>query len=135
MKTVAAAALPRRKAGAPPPEPESPRAEEPAALLELDPLIHERTRLAILTALATADDHAAGFLDLRDGLHLTDGNLMTHLRTLEQGGLIQRNKTGAGRGSSTTVQWTPKGERAFRVYLDRLEVLIHAARGHGEGAR
>ncbi|MCZ7648231.1 MAG: transcriptional regulator [Planctomycetota bacterium] len=108
--------------------------EDPAGLVAVDPLIHERTRLAILTALATSGDRSARFLDLRDSLHLTDGNLMTHLRTLEQAGLIQRNKTGAGRGSTTTVLLTPKGARAFKAYLDQLEALIEAARS-GQDAK
>lgn len=98
----------------------------------LDPVIHERTRLAILTALMTLPEGGRTFLDLRAALHLTDGNLTTHLRTLGEAGLVELLKKGAGRGSSTTVQLTPAGRRAFQNYLDRLESLIHAARGNGE---
>ena len=103
---------------------------EPAApkLVQLDPVIHERTRLAILTALTTTADGLLSFSDLRSALHLTDGNLTTHLRTLGQAGLVEVHKTGAGRGSSTTVQLKPTGRAAFHKYLARLEALIQAAR-------
>lgn len=106
--------------------PETPEAD---GLVALDPLIHERTRLTILTALSTANESACSFLDLRDALRLTDGNLLTHLRTLEEAGLLQRHKTGAGRGSSTTVQLTAAGRRAFLAYLEQLESLVRKARG------
>ncbi len=65
----------RRKNGTKPAEPT-------AGWVALDPVIHERTRLAILTALSTSTETALSFLDLRDTLRLTDGNLLAHLRTL-----------------------------------------------------
>jgi DNA-binding MarR family transcriptional regulator len=113
---------PGRQRGSTPVEPPSPK------LVQLDPLIHERTRLAMLTALMTAADGVLSFSDLRNALHLTDGNLTTHLRTLGQAGLVEVHKTGAGRGSSTTVQLTVAGRAAFKKYLARLEKLIQAAR-------
>ena len=106
-------------------------AERPAAAVQLDPVIHERTRLAILTALYTVAGNAYSFLDLRETLQLTDGNLMAHLRTLESAGLIEREKEGAGRKSSTTVGLSTTGKRAFKAYLDNLESLVRAARGAG----
>lgn len=101
----------------------------PADVVHLDPVIHERTRLSILTALFTMGRPACSFLDLRDTLSLTDGNLLAHLRTLEEAGLIERVKEGAGRNSNTTVQLSTNGKKAFRNYLDRLEMLVRAARG------
>jgi DNA-binding MarR family transcriptional regulator len=95
----------------------------------LDPVIHERTRLSILTALFTAGDRCSSFSDLRDTLSLTDGNLMAHLRTLEMAGLLERVKEGSGRNSSTTVCLSASGKKAFRNYLDQLETLVRAARG------
>lgn len=95
----------------------------------LDPLIHERTRLSILTSLFTSTDSAISFSDLRDTLALTDGNLTTHLRTLESAGLLERAKEGSGRNSSTTVRLSPAGKKAFLHYLDQLETLVRAARG------
>ena len=100
----------------------------PADVVHLDPVIHEHTRLGILTVLYTASA-GLSFSDLRDTLSLTDGNLMAHLRTLEGAELVERLKEGAGRASSTTVQLSAHGRRAFRNYLDQLETLVKAARG------
>lgn len=106
------------------------RKQETAAdKVYLDPVIHERTRLAILTALYTAGE-GRSFPDLRDALALTDGNLMAHLRTLEDAGLLERSKEGAGRASTTTVRLSQHGQTAFGQYLDQLEQLVHAARKH-----
>lgn len=98
-----------------------------ADLVHLDPVIHEHTRLGILTVLYTAPGGQL-FSDLRDTLALTDGNLMAHLRTLETAGLVERLKEGAGRASSTTVQLNTHGRKAFKNYLDQLETLVRAAR-------
>ena len=104
-------------------------AAEAGDVVYLDPLIHERTRLSILTALYTAGHEGCSFPDLRDTLSLTDGNLMAHLRTLEMAELVERVKEGAGRNSSTTVQLSAGGRKAFKNYLDQLETLVRAARG------
>jgi len=98
-------------------------------LVHMDPLIHERTRLAIVTALYTTAENGYSFSDLRDTLSLTDGNLMTHLRTLEDAELIERIKEGAGRNSNTVIQLSSNGRKAFKNYLDQLETLVRAARG------
>jgi DNA-binding MarR family transcriptional regulator len=97
-------------------------------LVRLDPVIHERTRLTILTLLSTTTDPGYSFSDLRDVLHLTDGNLMAHLRTLEEAELIERVKEGAGRASSTTIALSASGRKAFSSYLEQLEQLVRAAR-------
>jgi DNA-binding transcriptional ArsR family regulator len=120
--TVLTAERPARQRGSTPVEPPAPK------LVQLDPVIHERTRLAMLTALTTAPDGVLSFSDLRNALHLTDGNLTTHLRTLGQAGLVEVHKTGAGRGSNTTVQLKSMGRVAFQKYLARLEQLIQTAR-------
>ncbi len=104
--------------------PSRPRTE----LVQLNPLIHERTRLTILTALFTTGDPGCSFSDLRDMLSLTDGNLMAHLRTLEDAGLIERVKEGAGRNSSTTIGLSSNGRKAFKTYLDQLETLVRNVR-------
>ncbi len=98
-------------------------------LIDLDPVIHERTRLSILTALFTSREPGSSFSDLRDTLALTDGNLLAHLRTLEQAEFIERVKEGAGRGSTTTIQLSAHGRKSFRKYLDQLESLVRSARG------
>ena len=98
-------------------------------LVHLDPVIHERTRLSILTALFTSREPGSSFSDLRDTLALTDGNLLAHIRTLEQAEFIERVKEGAGRGSTTTIQLSASGRKAFCNYLDQLESLVRSARG------
>ena len=98
-------------------------------LVDLDPVIHERTRLSILTALFTSREPGCSFSDLRNTLSLTDGNLLAHLRTLEQATFIERIKAGAGRGSMTTIQLSSHGRKAFKKYLDQLEALVQSARG------
>jgi DNA-binding MarR family transcriptional regulator len=105
------------------------KSAEASDVVYLDPLIHERTRLSILTTLFTSTDASISFSDLRDTLSLTDGNLTTHLRTLEGAGLLERAKEGSGRNSSTTVRLSPAGKKAFKHYLDQLETLVRAARG------
>lgn len=103
--------------------------QKASAQVHLDPVIHERTRLSILTALFTVNNDGCTFLDLRNTLSLTDGNLMAHLRTLEGAGLIERVKEGAGRNSNTTIQLSTSGRKSFRNYLDSLETLVRTARG------
>ncbi len=100
-----------------------------ADVVRLDPVIHERTRLSIVTALFTVGEGGCSFSDLRDTLALTDGNLMAHLRTLEMAGFVERMKEGAGRNSSTTIQLSVTGRKAFRDYLDHLETLLKTTRG------
>ncbi len=105
-----------------------PASTDHSKLIKLDPIIHERARLAILTSLSTSEDGCCLFTDLRDSLQVTDGNLITHLRTLEQAGLVERKKEGAGRNSATKVMISKKGRNAFKAYLDQLEMLVQAAR-------
>jgi DNA-binding MarR family transcriptional regulator len=105
------------------------RKQEVAGEVYLDPVIHERTRLAILTALYTAPE-GRSFSDLRDTLSLTDGNLMAHVRTLEEAALLERSKEGAGRASTTTLRLSERGQHSFALYLDQLEQLVRAARKH-----
>jgi DNA-binding transcriptional ArsR family regulator len=105
---------------APPPEVSS------AVAPELDRLIHERVRLAILSALAAGGP--LGFTDLRDLLATTDGNLSVHARKLEEAGYIDCDKTFAGRTPRTEYRLSPAGRAALEGYLSHMEALIHAVR-------
>ena len=92
----------------------------------LDNVIHERARLAIVTALVTGD--ARSHTELRELLQLTDGNLSVHARKLEDAGYVTCAKEFAGRTPRTTYKLTATGKRAFDRYLAHLEQLIAAVK-------
>lgn len=93
---------------------------------ELDRLIHERVRLAIVSALAV--NEALAFNELKDMLSLTDGNLSVHARKLEEAGYVQCTKTFEGRVPRTEFRLTDDGRRALGRYLDHMEAIIQAVR-------
>ena len=95
--------------------------------VDLDRLIHERIRLAIVSALAVND--SLGFTELRDLLKTTDGNLSVHARKLEEGGYLSCAKSFVGRTPHTEYRITAQGRRALQRYLDHMEALIEATRG------
>ena len=102
------------------------RAARPApAVPDLDPLVHQRVRLGILSALAAGG--AMSFTDLKTALDLTDGNLSVHARKLEEAGYLAVSKTSTG-GPLTEFSLTTAGRRAFADYLDQMEAVIQAAR-------
>ncbi len=108
----------------------SPRAPAPAAAsaaLALDPVIHERARLAILTALGSQGELT--FTELRDLIGATDGNLATHTAKLEAAGLISADKGVLGRRVKTTYTITAAGAQRLMEYLDALERLMGEVRG------
>jgi DNA-binding transcriptional ArsR family regulator len=92
----------------------------------LDHLIHERTRLAILSALAANDTLA--FTDLKDITGATDGNLSVHARRLEEAGYVHCAKTFAGRMPRTEYRLSAAGRRALEKYLDHMDAIIKATR-------
>jgi len=93
---------------------------------ELDPVIHQPTRLRIMAALAALDaEDRADFTFLRDLLGLTDGNLSVHLQRLEEAGYVRVEKTFIGRRPKTWVWATPEGRAAFAAYVDALEDILH----------
>ncbi len=94
--------------------------------LHLDRLIHERTRLAIVSALAVSD--ALSFAELKKLLDVTDGNLSVHARKLEDAGYLDCKKTFAKRMPRTEYRLTAEGRKALTRYLDHMEALIQAAR-------
>ena len=94
--------------------------------LRLDRLIHERTRLAIVSALAV--NEALSFVELKKLLEITDGNLSVHARKLEDAGYVSCAKSFDGRLPRTEYRLTADGREALTRYLDHMEALIHAAR-------
>jgi DNA-binding MarR family transcriptional regulator len=92
----------------------------------LDRLIHERTRLGIVSALAVSP--SLTFNELKQYLGVTDGNLSVHARKLEDGGYISCSKSFSGRLPKTEFRLTAAGRRALEKYLDHMEALIRATR-------
>jgi len=94
-------------------------------MTELDPVIHQPTRLRIMAALVSLDEgEKAEFGFLRDLLGLTDGNLSAHLQRLEEAGYLQVEKGFVGRRPRTWVWATPRGRAAFAAYVDALEQIV-----------
>lgn len=92
----------------------------------LDQVIHDRTRLAILAALAASE--TLSFTDLKAITGTTDGNLSVHARRLEDAGYVLCEKTFAGRTPRTEYRLSAAGRKAFEKYLDHMDALIKAAR-------
>ena len=99
-------------------------AEESARAL--DRLIHERTRLGIISALAV--NATLSFNELKKLVGASDGNLSVHARKLEDAGYIACTKSFAGRLPKTEYRLTVSGRRALEHYLDHMEALIRATR-------
>ena len=97
------------------------------APLALDRVIHERARLAIVSALAAHT--RLTFTELRDLLRTTDGNLSVHARKLEDAGYLSCTKSFAGRVPKTEYRLTAAGRKALERYLAHMEAVIGAARG------
>jgi DNA-binding MarR family transcriptional regulator len=102
------------------------RPEAPAT--SLDRLIHERTRLAIISALAV--NNSLTFSELKKLLAASDGNLSVHARKLEDAGYIACTKSFANRLPKTEYRLTPSGRQALEKYLNHMEALIRATREH-----
>ena len=94
---------------------------------ELDPMLHERGRLAIVSVLAATP--SLTFTELRDTLEMTDGNLSVHLQKLEEKGYVLIDKQFVGRRPQTSCQLTRAGRQAFGRYLDHLEAIVQQGRG------
>jgi DNA-binding MarR family transcriptional regulator len=91
----------------------------------LDPLIHVPARLRILATLsALPAGDALSFTRLQDMINLTPGNLITHLRKLEDAGYVTTVKTAKGVASKTSVALTELGRSALRAYTEALQGLL-----------
>lgn len=92
----------------------------------LDRLVHERVRLAIVSALAARE--SLTFNELKSLVKTTDGNLSVHARKLEEAEYLTCDKSFEGRVPKTEYRLTALGRRALERYLDHMEALIRAAR-------
>lgn len=94
----------------------------PAPFLQLDRVIHEKGRLAIVSMLAASPE--LSFTEMRDALGMTDGNLTTHIRALQEAGYLSVTKSFQNHRPLTTCALTAAGKRAFARYITLLEQII-----------
>ncbi|MGC9942633.1 MAG: transcriptional regulator [Verrucomicrobiota bacterium] len=94
----------------------------PGAFLQLNRVIHEKGRLAIMSMLAATPE--LSFTELRDALAMTDGNLTTHIRALQQEGYLAVAKSFQHKRPLTTCSLTSAGREAFAAYIDLLEQIV-----------
>ncbi len=94
----------------------------PETFLQLDRVIHEKGRLAIMSMLA-ASPHLS-FTELRDTLSMTDGNLTTHIRALQESGYVSVTKSFQNNRPLTTCSLTAAGKKAFINYINLLESIV-----------
>jgi DNA-binding transcriptional ArsR family regulator len=97
-------------------------AAELRAFDKLEPVIHEKVRLALVSVLAV--NRSLTFTELRNGLRLTDGNLAAHLRALGDAGFIRLRKVGTTGKPVTAISLTRTGRNAFAKYLEGLEHIV-----------
>lgn len=89
---------------------------------DLDPVIHERVRLSIASVLASR--RAMDYLELKELLGLTDGNLAGHVRVLEEAGYLAIEKGFTGKRTRTRYSLTPRGRAVFQRHVAALDALI-----------
>jgi DNA-binding MarR family transcriptional regulator len=94
----------------------------PEPFLQLDRVIHEKGRLAIMSMLAASPE--LSFTELRDALEMTDGNLTTHIKALQQEGYISVAKSFQKNRPLTTCSLTATGRKAFAEYIGLLEKIV-----------
>ncbi len=92
----------------------------------LDPIIHVRVRLGIVSTLAV--EESLTFNELKERLETSDGNLSVHARRLEEAGYVEIRKSFEGRIPRTDYSLTETGRQALQRYLDHMEALIERVR-------
>ena len=90
--------------------------------MQLDRLIHEKGRLAIMSMLAASPELT--FTELRDAAEMTDGNLTTHIRTLQEEGYVSVAKSYQNNRPLTTCSLTAACRKAFTEYINLLEKIV-----------
>ena len=88
----------------------------------LNKAFESRIRLGIMSALMV--NASVSYNELKELLQVTDGNLASHLRGLEDAGFVEMEKSFIGRKTNTSYSVSPNGEKAFRQHLDALEKMI-----------
>ena len=93
---------------------------------KLNKLFDSRVRLGIMSTLMVND--AMNFNDLKELLSITDGNLASHMKALEENEVIKVEKGFVGRKTNTVYSITRAGEKAFKAHLDALEKMIRSTK-------
>jgi DNA-binding MarR family transcriptional regulator len=88
----------------------------------LNKIFDNRIRLGVMSSVMVNEE--ISFNDLKQLLEVTDGNLATHLQTLEESGFLKVHKGFIGRKTNTTYSITKAGEKAFKEHLQALEGMI-----------
>ena len=88
----------------------------------LNKVFDSRIRLGIMSALMV--NASVNFNQLKELIQVTDGNLASHIKALEDSGYIKIQKGFIGKKTNTVYSVTKAGEKAFRVHLDALEKMI-----------
>ena len=88
----------------------------------LNKLFDSRVRLGILSSLMVNEE--VSFNDLKELLEITDGNLASHLKALEENNIIKVDKGFIGRKTNTVYALTKSGEKAFKTHIEALEKMI-----------
>lgn len=104
----------------------APRTIDKTPIPDLERVVHEKTRLAIISALAVNDKLT--FNELKEIVNTSDGNISVHARKLEDAGYVSMKKYFVGRIPRTEYTITPAGRRAFEKYLGHMEALVKGAR-------
>lgn len=91
----------------------------------IDDVIHSRVRLAIMSYLATARE--AEFVALKKALKVSDGNLSTHLKKLEEKNYVTVSKNFVDNKPQTKIKMSAEGETAFKAYVEGLAAMIGPA--------
>jgi DNA-binding MarR family transcriptional regulator len=93
---------------------------------QLNKLFDSRVRLGIMSALLVND--AINFNELKELLQITDGNLASHIKALEENNILKVEKGFIGRKTNTTYKITRSGEKAFKDHINALEKMINSTR-------
>lgn len=94
----------------------------PINISNLNKVFDSRIRLGIMSALMV--NETMSYNDLKELLQVTDGNLASHLKGLEENGYLKVQKGFIGRKTNTTYSVTKAGEKAFKQHIDALETMI-----------
>jgi DNA-binding MarR family transcriptional regulator len=94
---------------------------------EPNEIIHQSLRLRIMAALCAAGAEALEFSRVKALVGATDGNLGSHLATLEEAGYVQLDKDFVGKRPRTRASVTPAGRRAFRQHMEHLREIMESA--------